>query len=213
MRLRSGSTYNSLFGSGSGTRNRPIALTERGPCCQDSPTALSSNRATSRGPSELRLNHRPCLEKRPDRHTAEEVPGRFGALTRLKVTPWRQRDVSPTRRPLFATCTPSTPGRRGRSTCPFRGSLDLSTGMRQHAAWQGQSAEPLVWIVGKFVGRPSRTTGRAWDLHGHPRLHKWINANSLKLRRAYTESWSGRLQTSALPLGYGAETRRDALSP
>ena len=33
--------YNSLLGSGSGTRNRPIAPVESGPCCQDSPTTLS----------------------------------------------------------------------------------------------------------------------------------------------------------------------------
>src|SRR5712664_141679 len=41
MRRRNGSTYNSFLGSGSGTRNRPIAPVESGPCCQDSPTALS----------------------------------------------------------------------------------------------------------------------------------------------------------------------------
>jgi hypothetical protein len=31
-------TNNSLLGSGSGTRNRPIALVESGPWCQDNPT-------------------------------------------------------------------------------------------------------------------------------------------------------------------------------
>src|SRR5262249_22940677 len=40
IRRRNGSTYNSLFGSGSGTRNRPTAPGERGPCCQDRPTDL-----------------------------------------------------------------------------------------------------------------------------------------------------------------------------
>src|SRR4029077_21142845 len=30
-------------GSGSGTRNRPIARGESGPCCQDSPTALPAD--------------------------------------------------------------------------------------------------------------------------------------------------------------------------
>src|SRR5262245_45053218 len=40
MRRRNGSTYNNLLGSGSGTRNRPIAVVESGPCCQDSPTSL-----------------------------------------------------------------------------------------------------------------------------------------------------------------------------
>jgi len=37
MRQRDRSTYNSLLGSGSGTRNRPIAPVESGPCCQDGP--------------------------------------------------------------------------------------------------------------------------------------------------------------------------------
>src|SRR5262245_45035960 len=37
MRRRNGSAYNSLLGSGSGTRNRPIAPGESGPCCQDNP--------------------------------------------------------------------------------------------------------------------------------------------------------------------------------
>src|SRR5262249_53665008 len=37
MRRRNRSTYNSLLGSGTGTRNRPIAPVESGPCCQDSP--------------------------------------------------------------------------------------------------------------------------------------------------------------------------------
>jgi hypothetical protein len=41
MRRLIGSRDNS-FGSGSDTRNRPIASGESGPCCQDSPTALSS---------------------------------------------------------------------------------------------------------------------------------------------------------------------------
>src|SRR5215468_4149018 len=45
MRRRSGSAYNNLLGSGSGTRNRPIAPGESGPCCQDSPIALSPYRA------------------------------------------------------------------------------------------------------------------------------------------------------------------------
>src|ERR1700752_2248543 len=40
MRRRSGSAYNSLFGSGSGTRNRLIAPGESGPCCHDSPIIL-----------------------------------------------------------------------------------------------------------------------------------------------------------------------------
>jgi hypothetical protein len=40
MRRRNRSTYKSLFGSGSGTRNRPIAPVESGPCCQDSAIAL-----------------------------------------------------------------------------------------------------------------------------------------------------------------------------
>jgi hypothetical protein len=29
------------LGSGSGTRNRPMAPGESGPCCQDNPTSLS----------------------------------------------------------------------------------------------------------------------------------------------------------------------------
>jgi hypothetical protein len=33
MRRRSGSAYNNLLGSGFGTRNRPIAPGESGPCC------------------------------------------------------------------------------------------------------------------------------------------------------------------------------------
>ena len=37
MRQRDRSTYNSLLGSGSGTRNRPIAPVGSGPCCQDGP--------------------------------------------------------------------------------------------------------------------------------------------------------------------------------
>src|ERR1700722_7015907 len=41
IRRRNSSTYNSLLGSDSGTRNRPIAPVESGPCCQDSPTALT----------------------------------------------------------------------------------------------------------------------------------------------------------------------------
>ena len=41
MRLRNGSAYNSLLGIVSGTRNRPIAPGESGPCCQDSPTLLA----------------------------------------------------------------------------------------------------------------------------------------------------------------------------
>src|SRR5262249_18449529 len=40
MRRRSGSAYSSRLGSGSGTRNRPIAPGESGPCCQDSPMFL-----------------------------------------------------------------------------------------------------------------------------------------------------------------------------
>src|ERR1700754_1472642 len=40
MRRRNGSTYSNLLGSGSGTRKRPIAPVESGPCCQDSPIAL-----------------------------------------------------------------------------------------------------------------------------------------------------------------------------
>src|SRR5262245_12240248 len=40
MRRRNGSVYSSLLGSDSGTRNRPIAPGESGPCCQDSPIAL-----------------------------------------------------------------------------------------------------------------------------------------------------------------------------
>jgi len=40
IRRRNGSTYNSLSGSGSGTRNRPIAPGDNGPCCQDNPIAL-----------------------------------------------------------------------------------------------------------------------------------------------------------------------------
>src|SRR4030095_1976994 len=41
--------YKSLFGNDSGSRNRPIAPSERGPCCQESPTAClvcSRNRST-----------------------------------------------------------------------------------------------------------------------------------------------------------------------
>src|SRR5258707_12238928 len=45
MRRRNGSAYNSLFGSSSGTRNRPIAPGESGPCCQDSPINLPPNKA------------------------------------------------------------------------------------------------------------------------------------------------------------------------
>jgi hypothetical protein len=41
IRRRNGSTYNNLLGSGSGTGNRPIPPVESGPCCQDSPAALS----------------------------------------------------------------------------------------------------------------------------------------------------------------------------
>src|SRR4029077_12215299 len=37
IRRRNGSTYNSLLGSGSGTRNRPMAPGDNGPCCHDSP--------------------------------------------------------------------------------------------------------------------------------------------------------------------------------
>src|SRR5258708_12970600 len=37
MRRRDGSAYKSLLGSGSGTRNRPIAPGESGPCCHDNP--------------------------------------------------------------------------------------------------------------------------------------------------------------------------------
>src|SRR5215813_11538133 len=39
-RRRSGSAHNNLLGSGSGTRKRPIAPGESGPCCQDSPTCV-----------------------------------------------------------------------------------------------------------------------------------------------------------------------------
>src|SRR5262249_35957114 len=37
MRRRNGSAYKSLLGSGSGTRNRPIAFGDNGPCCHESP--------------------------------------------------------------------------------------------------------------------------------------------------------------------------------
>src|SRR5262249_59687034 len=42
-RRRSGSSHNNLLGSGSGTRKRPIAPGESGPCCPDSPTAFPSD--------------------------------------------------------------------------------------------------------------------------------------------------------------------------
>jgi tetratricopeptide (TPR) repeat protein len=37
MRRRNGPAYKSVLGSGSGTRNRPIAPGESGPCCHDNP--------------------------------------------------------------------------------------------------------------------------------------------------------------------------------
>src|SRR5262249_2306756 len=37
---RKGSTYKSLLGNGSGTRNVPIAFDDNGPCCHDSPMAF-----------------------------------------------------------------------------------------------------------------------------------------------------------------------------
>src|SRR5215510_1396404 len=38
IRRRNGSAYKSFLGSGSDTRNRPIAFGDNGPCCHESPT-------------------------------------------------------------------------------------------------------------------------------------------------------------------------------
>jgi hypothetical protein len=58
MRRRNGSAYNSLLGSGSGTRNRPIAPGESGPCCQDNPIALPPIGTTSS--NRTPLTYRPA---------------------------------------------------------------------------------------------------------------------------------------------------------
>src|SRR5258708_25425556 len=53
MSRRNGSTYRSRCGSGSGTRNRPIAPGASGPCCHDNPmdhlTILSGSRCGGEG--------------------------------------------------------------------------------------------------------------------------------------------------------------------
>src|SRR2546425_7019909 len=73
MRRRSGSAYNSLLGSGSGTRNRPIAPSESGPCCQDSPIALPSDRPDSRD------------HKRRDRQAMKVAPRRQSRLFQIRT--------------------------------------------------------------------------------------------------------------------------------
>jgi hypothetical protein len=49
IRRRNGSTYNSLLGRGSGTRNRPIASGDNGPCCHESPRLFLSVTSDHRG--------------------------------------------------------------------------------------------------------------------------------------------------------------------
>src|SRR5262249_58730751 len=55
MRRRNGSAYKSLLGSGSGTRNRPIAPGDSGPCCHESPMAHLLIKSVSEIENDIRV--------------------------------------------------------------------------------------------------------------------------------------------------------------
>src|SRR5262245_12482814 len=95
MRRRNGSAYKSFLGSGSGTRNRPIAFGDNGPCCQDNPMVLSFLLL-------LKINYYICAWLRAaNKHISRSGPlQRFGLISNRPADQTRYArvaDPSPTR--------------------------------------------------------------------------------------------------------------------